>query len=544
MKIKTILSVSFLGLSMSVMAQTHAEGVEYYKADQLVNAKELLLRNINNSGTDKAISDYYLGMIALNEGNDKEAEKYFNEGIAANPEYGFNYVGLGNITLKKGLAKDAEKLFKEAESKEKKSPEIQIAVARAYDNVDPVLYEKEITKKIDNARKKNMQNHEIYIFEGDLLKDQKDFGGAAAKYEMAAGYNPNATEAYVKYANLFTMVNPEYAIRKLNELLQLNPTSALAQRELANAYYNNKNYKEAAEQYGKYVNNPSHFKQDEDRYAFLLFYDGDYKGGYDFSSKLLKANPSNFTAQRFQYMNAAQLPELKDQLLPMAEALYAAHQANPSVNKLAPIDFNLISSELRTAGRPDEAIAVLQEAIKEDPTNANYSKQIANIYVDINDISKAADAYQDYLNKTEEPGYNDFVQQALYAYFAGAQNIIDNPTESARFMGMASSYANKASEMAPNQYKPVKILGDIAVATAPKDQMQSAGQPLYEKAIVLLEGAQDPSKYTSDAKTIYNYLGNYYLDQKDVAKAKEYFNKYLTLDPNNADYRKFVEGLK
>ena len=42
---------------------------------------------------------------------------------------------------------------------------------------------------------------------------------------------------------------------------------------------------------------------------------------------------------------------------------------------------------------------------------------------------------------------------------------------------------------------------------------------------------------------MYNYLGNYYLDQKDVATAKKYFEKYLLLDPNNADYRKFVDGL-
>lgn len=51
-------------------------------------------------------------------------------------------------------------------------------------------------------------------------------------------------------------------------------------------------------------------------------------------------------------------------------------------------------------------------------------------------------------------------------------------------------------------------------------------------------------RYKGDAKTIYNYLGNYYLDHNDVAKAKENFNKYLEFDPNNEEYRKFVEGLK
>ena len=66
----------------------------------------------------------------------------------------------------------------------------------------------------------------------------------------------NATEAYVKYANLFTMVNPDYAIKMLSNLLANTPDSALGQRELANAYYNNKDFKSAAAEYGKYVQNP------------------------------------------------------------------------------------------------------------------------------------------------------------------------------------------------------------------------------------------------------------------------------------------------
>lgn len=544
MKFKSLFTLSLLGLSMSAMAQTHVEGAEYFKADQFANAKELLQRNFNNPGTDKAVSNYYLGLIALQDGDKVAAEKYFNQGISENPEYGFNYVGLGELKLAAGDAKEAQRLFKEAEGKTKKSAPLQIAIATAYNDVDPVAYAKEIDKYVEKARKTDMKSSAIYLFEGDVLKDKKDFGGAGAKYEMATSFDPNASEAYVKYANLYTMVNPDYAITKLSELLSINPNSALAQRELANAYYNKKDYTKAAQQYGQYVKNPNHFKQDEDRYAFLLFYGGDYKKGYDYASQLLASNPSNFTAQRYQFMNAAQLQDMKDSLLPMAEALYAAHNANPSANKFAAIDYILIADEYSKAKRNEDAVNVMLEGIKDMPDNANFYKNLASMYVDEGNLAKAADAYQGYLNKNQEPGYNDFVQQALYAYFAGAQNIIDNPEESARYFAMSTDYSNKASEMAPNQYKPVKILGDIAVATAGKEGMASAGQPLYEKAIVLLENSADPSKYKADAKTIYNYLGNYYLDKKDMAKAKSYFNKYLEIDPDNADYRKFVEGLK
>ena len=546
MKFRFILSAALVAAAaLPVIAQTHVEGMEYYKADQHANAKELLIRNHNNSGTDKAISNYYQGLIALKEGNNAEAEKFFNVGVQDNLNFGFNYVGLGAVDLKKGDKAAAEKQFKTAEGLAKKNAELQIDIARAYYNADPAAYAKEIEKRIEKARKINMQDPDIYIFEGDRKKDNKDYGGAAGQYEMAANYNPEATEAYVKYANLFTQVNPEYAITMLSKLLSLNPNSALAQRELANSYYNANKFQEAASEYGKYVQNPNHFKQDEDRYAFLLFYGGDYKKGYDYSTALLKANPSNFTAQRYQYMNASQ-PKAgvpADQLLPMAEALVAAHKANPA-NKFAPIDYILIAQEFNGAKRPQEAEEILIEALKDNPDNAEFYKQLAMTYVGENHLAKAADTFLGYIENTEKPGYNDYIQQATFAFYAGVENKAENPEAAEKYYNMCLEYANKGKEILPSNYKPVKFAGDVAKQRASEADVASAAVPFYTEAITLLEGSDNPARYATDAKEMYNYMGNYYLDQKDTANAKEYFNKYLQYDPDNEAYRKFVEGLK
>lgn len=542
MKLKRILTICLAGVALGAAAQTHVEGTEYYKADQMANAKDLLERSLKNPNTDKAVSDYYLGLIALENGNKAGADKYFADGIAQNGNYAYNYVGQGRLALLNGDEKAAKELFKTAEKLAKKDASLEIAIARAYDSVDPALYEKQIAKAVENARRWDLQNPDIYIFEGDQLKEKKEWGNAAAKYEMAANYDKNATAAYVKYANLFTMVNPDYAIKMLKELLTVNPTSALGQRELANAYYNKKDYKNAAVQYGAYVKNPSHFKQDEDRYAFLLFYGGDYKKGYDYATALLQQNPKNFTAQRYQFMNAAQIKEMESQLLPLAEALYAAHKADPKANKMAPIDYTLIADEFSRAKRTDEGIAVLEEAIKDQPENANFNKQLAMMFVDKNNLAGAADAYKGYLAKLEEPGYNDFIQQATFSFYAGVENK-NNPELQKKFFDETKEYVDKAAKILPDNYKPKKFYGDIAKQLADKAHVESAAAPYYEEAVALLEASADPSRYTTDAKEMYNYLGNYYLDQKDTAKAKSYFMKYLQYDPNNADYRKFVDSL-
>ncbi len=539
MNYKALFSIALASMAFTAMAQTHAEGVEYYEADQLDNAKELLQRNLNNSGTDKSIAYYYQGLIALKENNPSQAAKLFEQGCQANPDYAYNYVGLGQVDLIGNAPKVAEQNFKKAESLGKKDAGVQIAIARAYDAVDPELYSKEIEKRLEKARRQNMKDPDIYIFEGDRLARQKDYGNAGAKYEMALNYDPNATAAYFKYATLFSQVNPEYGINMLQKLLQLNPNSALGQRSLADAYYKQSMFKEAAQQYGNYVKNPNHFKQDEDRYAFLLFYGQDYQAGYDYATKLLQANPDNFTAERYQFMNAAQMPSMADKLLPMAEKLYADHLKNPA-NTFAPIDYILVSDEFQKAKKIDEAVAVLEDGIKNMPENASFYKQLAMVDVDRNDMAAASQAYAGYLKNTADPGYNDMIQAAVFAFYAGVQYKESDPAKSAEFYAEAAKYADNAAELYPGMYRPLKIKGDIAAQQGDNAAMVD----YYIQAIDKLEAMDgDTSRYASDAKNMYNSVGNSYLDKKDNATAKRYFNGYLKYDPDNADYKKFVDSL-
>lgn len=521
MKFKGLLTLCLAGASLGAFAQTHVEGAEYYNADQLTNAKDLLLRSLKNSQTDKSVSDYYLGMISIEEGKDGEAANYFSQGITANAENPYNYVGQGLLKLKAGDVKAAEELFKTADKNSKKDAALQIAIARAYDRVDPIKYEKQIAKQVEKARKFNMEAPEIYVFDGDQKREAKNFGGAGSMYEMATTYDKNYTPAYVKYANLFTDVNPDYAIKMLQNLLQVNPNSALGQRELANAYYNKKDFKNAAAQYGKYVQNPSHFKSDETRYAILLFFGGEYQKAYDYATSLLKQDPNDFVAQRYQFMNAAQIPAMKGQMLDMADALIAAHNANPGKNKLAPIDYRLISNEYKDAKRTDDAIALLQEALKENPDDASFYKDLSFLYLDKEDYPKSADIFGEYMAKST-PGYNDYVQASLLDYFAGI-SAKDTPSAASKYYTTATEFATKAKEMNPDSYRPIKILGDIARQTAPNEAAsEKAAVTEYEQSLDMLQKLPDANKYASDARTMAAYLANYYAKQGDSAKSKEY----------------------
>ena len=101
MKIKFLIASLVLGASISSYAQGYKDGIEYYKIDQLDNAKELLNRNLNDASTNKAESYYYLGMIEFHKGNLAGAKADFDKGVQADANNPYNYNDDGTITKSK-----------------------------------------------------------------------------------------------------------------------------------------------------------------------------------------------------------------------------------------------------------------------------------------------------------------------------------------------------------------------------------------------------------------------------------------------------------
>ena len=289
MKQKLILSLlASAALCASAQSQGYKDGIEYYKAGQYDNAKTILTKTMDQSGTDKSLALYYLGQVALAQDDKAAAKDYFEKGLAANPDCGYNYVGLGAIDLINGQDSQANDNFKKAQGLAKKDNELIVAIARAYYNADPVKYEKDITKYLDKARKSSKYTEpSIYILEGDMLADNKDWGTAAGKYEMAITYDQDNPEGYVKFANTYFNVNKEFAIEKLTELYNRAPNSALATRELAEKYYQGHYWGKAADLYGKYIQNPNHFPEDKARYSVLLYWGNKYDQSKQVANEIL-----------------------------------------------------------------------------------------------------------------------------------------------------------------------------------------------------------------------------------------------------------------
>ena len=502
MKINLFLSMLLAGsLAAGAQSQGYKDGIEYYKAGQYDNAKTILGRTINDSNTEKATAYYYMGQTELAKGNKAAAKEYFDKGKAADAENPYNYVGLGAIDLSNGNANGAKENFKLAQKFGKKNHEITVDIARAYYNANPVTYAKEIETYIAKAHKDSKnQEPTIYILEGDMATDKQDWGGAAGKYEMAITFDEDNPEGYVKYANAYFNVNPNFSIQKLEELLNRTPNSALAQRELAEKYFKANHWKKASDLYGQYIQNPNHFPEDKARYSVLLYWGEDYPKSLRVAEEVLAQEPGNFQAQRMRFVDQVKLNDYAA-AAKNAEAFFKQNAGNALINAN---DYVTYAEALTGLGQDSLAVIQYEAAVKKFPENSDLLKQLSSVYTNNKDYVKAAEAYDAYVQTLEEPSLNDFFT-ASGRYLNAAATAGDNLDQRSKCGNRGLEYVNKAIAEAEPQAALYQRLGRLSMARNAGNTMDEDAANAYLKVIELLDA--DPAN--KDAANANNQLGLY-----------------------------------
>lgn len=523
---------------MSSFAQGYRDGIEYYKIDQLDNAKELLERNLDAASTNKSEAYYYLGMIALKQGNKSEAKSFFEKGVAANANNPYNLVGLGALDLKSGG--NAKANFEAARKLSKKDPKLEMAIARAYYAANATTYAKDIEKCIKNARKWNVNDPDSYIFEADTYADKRDWGAAAGNYELAFTNDPNNVEAYVKYANTYFNVNPEMAIDRLKELLAKQPNSALVQRQLAEKYYEDNLGSKAAEQYGEYIKNPNHFAQDEVRYVQLLFFGGKYQESYDLATSLVNKLSANddkvFYMRRMQLYNLVQLDKWQE-AMEAGQTFFG--MAKPADATYEVRDYTDYGKALQETGQPEAALEAYNKAIELNPQNTDLIRNMGDTYADAGNYAKAVSYYQN-LYDTQQNTSNDIFMLSNYYY--GLATTTEG-AEKADAIAKSQKYLTEVDEKVPGNVQIVNQKAKLAKLIE-GDEITGKAVPAYKELIRILDAKEDKSGYDRYYKYAYNYLANYEFTKGDKNLAKEYYRKWLEHDPDNDALRQYVEQMK
>lgn len=529
----------FLALMATVAFAESNFGKDYFGIGEYTEAKKYFT---NQLAATPAESNYYLGEIAWAEGNAKDALAFFEKGIAADLLYPMNYIGKGK-TLLKSNRKEAETIFALALKKNKKNPEVNVAIARAY--YQNGLREM-VPVKLELARKYAKKSPFLFIFEGDMLVAEQKFGDAAGKYEQAVYFDPANTVAIIKSAEVYESINPPLAVEKLKTVIEAHPDYTIVKRFLGRAYNANGMYNNAIEAFVSYYGEGICAFEDIYRLATAYYFTDQFEKSIVLLDQGLAKDSMNFVLNRFRMYNAA---KTNDTIagLPVSTRFFRLI-GNTFIDK----DYAAYATILAEANRYTAAMEQYSKVISADAAKPETYKELATLYTKMKDYAKSAESYQKYIDMIDEyiREGSDYYTLGRSWYSAG-QALGKDSTDEAK--ALAKEYFVKADTAfgvvcvkSPGSHFGYLWRGHTNAALDP-ETTEALAKPYYEQALAIInqklaEGA-DTATYKRDLMYIYRYEAWCNYVALDNVNALMYCNKILELSPGNADAESLIDTI-
>ncbi|MDR2814281.1 MAG: tetratricopeptide repeat protein [Prevotellaceae bacterium] len=524
-------------------------GVDYFLTGQLDKAQEFFESKLDENPAE---SSYYLGEIAYALGDTAQARACYEKGVAANPEYALNRVGLARFLLKadqKAGIKALTDISKEKDSK--KNMEVLIAIAKIYYESGVVaMYE----KALSNAEKAGKNSPLVPMLRGDILKIKEDMGGAAGEYEQAINLNEKYLLPYIKAAQIYADINPNFAIEKLNTVLEIDSTYPLTNRYMARAYYNIGHYATAISIHEKSFNvNTSGIGELTD-YAAALFFSQRYDEAAKLIDKGLQKDPLNFVLNRLRMYSALETQDYANGLA-LAEKFFALPLGS---NKYIPRDYTTYGDILSFNKLPDRATEQYAKAIDITPEKLELYKKIGEQLNKAGYPGLGAEYYNMFIEAMDgEADTKDYYTMGTYLYRAASTVVRDTTVDSTYAANKAIEYLVKADTTFGiiTSRIPDNTLGFLyrarVNASLDPETAKGSAKPHYEALLKLILSKENPEKtYRKELLEIYQYLSYYYYLQfdnqgknEDKVQVIAYSNKILEINPDNAIAKQLIEAL-
>lgn len=532
-----------LFVAFSVSAQN--VGIDYFKIGEYEIAKGIFQKDLSSNPGE---ANYYLGEIAYAEGDMNKAKSYFEAGIAANPDYVLNNVGLGKVIYKTN-PKAAEDEFSKARKKDKKDVKVLVAIADAY-------YKNGVTKKVESeledAVRADKSSPLIFSLKGDMLKDQNNVGGAAGEYEQAILADANYLVPYVKIAQLYSTINPETSIDRLTKALEINPDFVVVYKYLAESYFRNNKFRDAAATYEKFFAKGNYSIKDLTNLAVSYYFTDQYEKANSLIKEGISKDPNNFVLNRILMYSADKMEDYANALT-IAQKFFTLPKGD---NEYAYLDHMVYANILKENDRFDDALKEYDKAITLNPSQYSVYKGIAETLANAGRTAEAGEYFQKYIDLAgDKVEALDYYNMGRYYYMAANtlrkdSSEVDNTGKIKELLGKADAAFATVAERIPTSHLGYMFRARVNALLDPSSE-QGLARPYYEKTAEVLLSKNDPEGTKRDMLEAYNYLAYYFYVQydknksdSDKAKSVEYSEKILNLDPENSVAKQLVDALK
>jgi tetratricopeptide (TPR) repeat protein len=533
-KISALLFVAVSAISS--FAQTINDGLQALDFERYEHARGIFT-TLTQTEPANGANYYYLGQAYLNLYKTDSAAWAYNNGLKADPNNVMNYVGLGELALADEKKADAKIQFDKAlsfsKAKDGRIKDINALrmVAAAMVSTDTKMVD-EAVGYIEQALEIDKKNYDVLITAGDVYLEKNEGGKAATMYENAISIQKNNPKAYTKVSNIWLRVrNAEATKNELDRALAIDPNYAPALKNLAEFYSQSKQYVKAKETFVKYLQNSESSSANKARYARILFRNKEYAEVLNVILDLQQTDKSDvylFRLAGYSYYEVGNETKDTSKFRPGVDALeYFMITIDPK--KILSNDYEYLGKLYsRIPGKDSLAVLNIAKAIETDPNKVELLKEAGMIYNKLKRFDQAIEYFEKYISVAPKVQLVDYQLLGLASYYGKQYPKAD------------SAFA-KILELKPDYVDGYYWRGAIAAQIDPTFKTPVA-KDFYEKYLSLAEPT--PDKYKKNLITVYNNMGYIYIQADNNAKAKEYYNKALELDPENKNAKEMLKQMK
>lgn len=546
-------SVAFFASFTLVNAQDIDQAKKAIDAEQFEKAKTIL-KSLLQARPSNGTASFLLGNVYMSQKELDSAKIYYQKGITGSDGAKLNYIGLGQLDLEAKNQTAAQSNFDIAiKDAKRKDATVPTYIARAYMNISKPDYKNAITI-LERAKIDSPQNAELLLALGDAYYLENKQNEAYSSYRSAFQIDPTMLRAKMQLGVLLKGAKSyDLAINSFNEVIAINPNYGPVYRELAETYYKwgrNKPSK-AAEymkialgHYDKYMSLTDYSLASRMRRADFLILIKDYPELEKEANKMVQLDNVNPRIFRYLGYSAYENGNVDDALKSLEKFM-----ANPS-SKIIPRDYIYLAEikfkkaiavdglsmdqVLYTGGLSD-----LKKALEQEPLATEYLNDIGKKMFSKKFYREAAPIFELGTKNTEDKNFvDDNIYYALSLFYANSKKDVKADLNDLK---NADAALDKVIVAAPS-YQDAFLYKARVNRLAENEEFIIKN---YESYIAKLTEKGELANATHKTKIVesYNNLAASYAN-KDKAKAIEYFNKTLAIDPTNDYATKSLATLK
>lgn len=550
-----ILSLALVASATAANAQDVNQAKKAIDAEQFDKAKTILKSIIKSKPSDGE-ANFVLGNVYLNQSVVDSAKIYYNNGLQASDKKNLNYIGLGQLDLdaKNSAAAQANFALATKDMKKKDVNEF-IYIARAYMNSENPDY-KNATEVLKRALLVDPQNAQALLAIGDAYYGANNQNDAYKAYRDAFTADNTLLRAKMQLGVLLKGAKSyDEAIKSFNEVIALDANYGPVYRELAETYYKwarNKpstakvNLQNAITNYEKYLSLTDYSLDSKMRHADFLILVKDYKQLETVANKMIAQDKVNPRIYRYLGYAAYENGNVDVAIKSIEDFIKAP--GNKVIGRdyyylgLAKIKKGTAADGTVDQAAFDAGLADIKKAVELEPLVVEEFADFGKELFGKKQYAQAASIFELGASNSESKNYlDDSVYYGISLYYGNASK----PKESrdAVALGKADAAFDKILATAPS-YDEAYLYKARINSLLDKDDMIIKNYEEYVTKISA-KGAEEVAKPAVTKKFIeaYNGIGAAYANT-DKAKAIEYFNKTLVLDPANSYATQSIKALK